>query len=146
MEQVLKYVTVFGGSMFKFIFGIVTGEATGMPVWLTVVLTVAGMMTSVVVFSHLGMEIRRRWMLRFRKVRPRFTRSNRRMVAIWSRYGLGGVAFLTPLLFSPIVGTILALSFGESPKRIVGAMFLSAIFWGTALTVGLHLFRHQFIS
>ncbi len=146
MEQVLKYVTVFGGSMFKFIFGIVTGEATGMPWWLTTVLTVAGMMTSVVVFSHLGIEIRRRWMERFRKVRPRFTRRNRRMVAIWSRYGLGGVAFMTPLLFSPIVGTILAVSFGESPRRIMGAMFLSAVFWGTALTVGIHLFRNHVIG
>ena len=137
--MLFKYGTVFFGSMFKFVFGPVTGQVAGLGMTETILLTIAGMMTSVVIFSLLGIRIRTAWHLRFKKKRAKFTPKNRRMVAMWGRFGLTGVAFLTPILLSPIVGTILAVSFGERPQRIMSAMLVSAVFWGVALTYFLHM-------
>ena len=137
MQLFIKYGTVFVGSMFKFIFGPLTGAAAGLATWETCLLTFGGMMTSVVIFSLAGTEARAAWVrqLRRRRRAPKaFTQRNRRLVRIWRRFGLRGVAFLTPLIFSPILGTILAVSFGEPPRRIVPAMFVSAMFWSMALT------------
>jgi hypothetical protein len=51
-----------------------------------------------------------------------------------------GVAVLTPVLFTPIGGTILANSFGETRKRIIFYMFVSSIVWGFALSILLSFF------
>jgi Putative small multi-drug export protein len=136
METFVKYCTVFFGSMFKFVFGPITGAASGLQLWETTLLTIGGMMMSVLIFSLLGQKARRGWIHHLRQKRPArmFTKANRRMVYIWQRFGLNGIAFLTPLILSPIVGTIVAVAFGEPPKRIVPAMLLSALFWGVALS------------
>jgi hypothetical protein len=44
-------------------------------------------------------------------------------------YGLLGVSLLTPVLFTPIGGTIVAASFGENRKRIFKYMLVSAVLW-----------------
>ena len=145
--MLVKYFTVFLGSMFKFIFGPVTGQASGLPMWVTCALTVAGMMTSVIIFAYIGGHLRTFWAARFgnkAKRKPKFTKASRRIVGIWARFGLGGVAFCTPLFFSPIVGTILAVSFGEPPRRIVPFMLVSAVFWGVALTYFFHTMSQLF--
>lgn len=129
--------------MFKFMFGPITGEFNGLPMWLTIPVSVAGMMTSVLVFSYIGEKLQQIWVTRFRPASKRFSKRNRIIVSVWGKFGLGGLAFLTPLLLSPMVGTILAVSFGESRKRILGAMFVSALFWGIALTVGIHAFGNR---
>jgi hypothetical protein len=61
-------------------------------------------------------------------------------VNIWRKYGLKGVAFFTPILLTPIGGTILAVSFGESKGKIFLYMLCSAIFWGIILSVAVHYF------
>jgi len=123
--------------MLKFMLGPIAGAVSGLGLWQTFGLTVFGMMTSVVLAAYLG-----QWLRAFVKTRlaPKlgksklFTRGNRRLVTNWNRYGLPGVAFMTPILLSPIGGTLLAVSFGETPRRIVPAMLASALFWGLALT------------
>ena len=139
IHMLFKYGTVFVGSMFKFVFGPVSGQMSGLGMTETILLTIAGMMTSVVIFSLLGLQIRTAWMRRFKTKRLKFTPKNRRIVAMWSKFGLPGVAFFTPILLSPIIGTILAVSFGEQPRRIMTAMFASAVFWGVALTYFFHV-------
>ena len=51
-------------------------------------------------------------------------------VSIWRKWGSFGVAFLTPVLFSPIVGTLLMVSLGEKKNRLISYMAFSAFFWG----------------
>ena len=53
------------------------------------------------------------------------------MVKLWRKRGMLGVAFLTPVLFSPIIGTMIAISFGEQKRNIIIKMLISAIFLGT---------------
>jgi len=130
-EEILKYFLVYLSSTFKFIGGPALGKVFNMHFILTSVLTVAGMMTSVYVFSSLFGKRIHLWLMRnFYKDRKLFSKKNRRTVKLWRAYGLKGVAFLTPVLFTPIGGTIVATSFGEGRNRIFKYMLISAIFWG----------------
>jgi hypothetical protein len=111
VTQVAKYVTVFLLSMVKFIGGPISGAAAGLT-WLeTFIFTVAGMMTSVLIFSLLGASAKQKLFNRLQGKKKLFTPRNRRLVKIWRKYGLKGVAFLTPVFFSPIIGTVMAAFF-----------------------------------
>ena len=135
ITQAAKYITVFLLSMVKFIGGPISGAAAGLT-WLeTFIFTVAGMMTSVLIFSLLGTTAKQKLFKRWQQKKKLFTPRNRRMVRTWRKYGLKGVAFLTPVFFSPIIGTVMAAAFGESKRRIFLYMLGSALFWGIIFSV-----------
>ncbi|MCC5944306.1 MAG: hypothetical protein JJT94_05175 [Bernardetiaceae bacterium] len=122
-------------SMFKFIVGPLIGVAIGLPVWITVLLTTAGMTISAFIFANFGILIREKLFYRFFS-RPRlFSRRTRRMVRIWRSYGIKGTAFLTPLIFSPIIGTLIAVSFGERKDKIITYMAISAFVWAVVFSL-----------
>ena len=129
MERFIDYLVVFAMSMFKFIFGCVGGAVRGFSYFETLIVTVFGMMTSVIIFTYFGIAIRNWFYIAFKKKRKIFSRRSRRLVKIWRKYGIIGVAFLTPLFFSPIGGTLIAVSFGERKERIFFHMFWSAVLW-----------------
>lgn len=58
-----------------------------------------------------------------------FSPKTRNIVRVWNKRGLIGIAFLTPILFSPVGGGLIAVSFGKDKKKIIFYMFLSACFW-----------------
>ena len=129
-----KYLSVYLASMFKFIGGPTIGIAFGLTFWETVIVTILGMMTSVVIISTFGSSFRM-WLDRiFRRNRKLFTKRNRRFVTLWQKYGLFGVSFLTPVVFSPIIGALLVNAFGGSKKKILTYMLISSIFWSLLLT------------
>ncbi|WP_291722319.1 hypothetical protein [Bernardetia sp.] len=134
MQRLIDYLVVFAMSMFKFIFGCVGGAVRGFSYFETVLITVLGMMTSVIIFTFFGISIRNWYFRNFRKKRKIFSKRSRNIVKIWRKYGIVGVAFLTPVIFSPIVGTIIAVSFGEDKKRIFFHMLWSATIWAMILS------------
>lgn len=136
LVNLLKYLSVYLVSMVKFLWGPLTGISLGLSYFETVLLTVAGMMTSVVVFSVIGKAVSEWYSRRQRaKQKPRFTKKNRRIVQVWTRFGISGVAFLTPLLLTPIFGTIVAALLGAPRKHIFIHMLWSAAFWSATLTL-----------
>lgn len=127
MEEILKYLSVYGLSGIKFIFGPTLGIAYGFHWVLTACLTAAGMMTTVYVFTYFGEQLRG-FVNRFRKKdRKLFTKRNRQFVRIWSKYGEMGVALVTPVLLMPIGGAILINALGGRKKKIIFWMWVSAI-------------------
>jgi hypothetical protein len=132
--HLLKFFAVYFTSMFKFVFGPVTGIFSGLTVVETAIAAVLGMMTSVVVFTFGGVALRDWWFSTFKNDRKLFSPKNRRMVKFWLKYGIKGVAFFTPVFFSPIVGTLLAVSFGENKIQIFKFMFISALFWAVTIS------------
>ncbi len=134
-----KYLTVYLVSMLKFIGGPTLGAAIGLSFIETVIMTVLGMMTSVVIVSFFGPGLRKWIIATFRKDQKVFTKRNRRVVTFWKKYGLFGISFLTPVLFSPILGTLVVYAFGGSKSRIIGYMLFSAIFWSFTLSKAFHL-------
>jgi len=141
--DILKYVSVFLLSMVKFFGGPLAGVSMGLSFGVTLALTVTGMMTSVLIFSWLGCTLSEWYAARCRlKQKPVFTKRSRNIVKIWQRFGMTGIAFLTPVLFSPIIGTIVATVLGVSQRKIILNMLWSALFWGVAFTFLIMQFRH----
>jgi len=139
----MKYLSVYLLSMFKFFGGPLAGVTMGLSFWMTLLLSVTGMMTSVFIFSQIGLMVSRWYVAKHRaKNKPVFTKKSRKIVRIWQRFGIQGIAFLTPVIFSPVIGTIMATVLGASQRHILLHMLWSAIFWGAAFTFALHELSH----
>ncbi len=140
LEEIVKILTVYLLTMLKFIAGPTLGYASGFSFLGTVLVTVAGTMSSVLLFTFLGAILRERVLNRFFRRKKIFTKRNRRFVFIWKKYGLIGVTFLTPLIFTPIGGTILLTSFGSPRGRIITWMFIWATIWAVIFSGAIYLF------
>ncbi|AHM60415.1 hypothetical protein D770_10790 [Flammeovirgaceae bacterium 311] len=134
----LKYLTVYLSSMVKFIAGPLAGVATGLSFWESALFSILGMMTTVLLLTLLGPGIRL-WVHKIiGRKRKLFTPNTRRFVKIWKRWGIFGVSFLTPLIFSPIGGALLVNTFSGDRQKIILSMLVSAVFWGLVLSGILH--------
>lgn len=130
-------ITLFGIyfiSLFKFIAGPVLGSAAGYSPIEIIIVTVLGMMSSVALFTFLGSKLKRAYQSKFGKPKKVFTKKSRQVVSIWSKYGELGIAFFTPLLLTPIGGTLILVSFGTKKRKIFSYMLLSALFWAVILS------------
>ena len=58
-----------------------------------------------------------------------FTKSNRRVIRIKHRFGLTGIAILTPIFLSIPIGAFLAERFYKDKKKVIIYLSISAIFW-----------------
>lgn len=63
-----------------------------------------------------------------------FTRRNRKIVSVWQNFGLFGLAFLTPIILSIPIGTVVANNYVKSRKKIFFFMFCSLLFWSVLMT------------
>jgi len=133
MPDYVKFLEVAALSMFKFLFAPFLGAKVGLNMWTTWAACLIGMNLSVFLFSFFGQKIKKFWATLFpSKSQKLFSQKSRRVVSIWAKYGLYGIAFLTPPLFTPPVGSLIAASFGEPRQRIVLFMLISSLIWGTA--------------
>ncbi len=144
LEEILKAIPVYLASMIKFIFGPLAGYGAKLQLVTTIVATVGGMMTVVIAFTYFGSWLRSTLLKRFFTNKKLFTKRSRRFVVLWKKYGLVGVAVLTPLLLTPIGGTILAVSSGSPKGKIIIYMLISACFWGITLSVATYFFGRTF--
>lgn len=130
IESILTWAGIYFLCWFKFISGPVLGSAAGYSVFETIMVTVAGMMSSVFLFTILGKKIRDTfYSIRPKKKKAVFTKKNRNIVRLWSKYGEIGIALFTPILLTPIGGTLIMVSFGVKKKNIFTHMFWSACLW-----------------
>jgi len=141
IQELLKYLTVIALSTFKFVAGPIAGVGFGFNIVLTSLSTFTGMMISVILFTSFNKQIQS-FTKRFlqKKEKKVFTKKSRKFVKIWNKYGLKGVAFLTPLLLTPIGGTLVANSFSSNKREIIQYMAISGLLWSFALTTLLFYF------
>jgi len=138
-----KFLSIVLLTMLKFIAGPTLGYASGFSLFMTILMTVTGMMCSVVLFTFLGKLLKEKVLDRIFVRRKKFTSRNRRFIRVWKKFGLTGVAFLTPIIFTPIGGTLLLTSFGSPRRKILLSMLLSAIFWAVVFSTVIHFFGDQ---
>lgn len=142
-EEILKAIPVYLSSMLKFILGPVGGYAAGLSMLTTILATVAGMMTVVLGFAFFGDWIREKVLNRFLKKKNASSERNRKLVTIWRKYGIAGVAALTPIVLTPIGGTLLAISFGTPRDKLIIYMFLSAAVWAVLFSGLIYFFGNE---
>ena len=87
------------------------------------------------------LEIHYEYIEKEEKDRLLFTPKNRKLVRIWRKYGLAGIAFLTPVILSIPIGTIIANSLESNRKKVILYMFFSVLFWSVTMTSIFELFH-----
>src|SRR5690349_21053578 len=146
-EEIIKTITlVYFPSMLKFIFGPIAGYTAGLNLVSTVLGTVAGTMTIVLLFTFFGDFMRKHVLSRLMTNRKRFSERNRKFITVWKKYGIAGVAALTPLVLTPIGGTILAVSFGTPRDKLIVYMFISASVWALIFTATIYFFGNEVLN
>lgn len=68
-----------------------------------------------------------------KKKKKTFTKKNRIIVKIKSKYGLYGIALLTPVFFSIPIGCFLAARFYHSHKKNITVLLGAVLFWSLLL-------------
>ncbi len=144
--EILKGISIFLLTMLKFIAGPTLGYAAGFSFLTTVLITISGMMASVVLFTYLGAYLRERVLRRFFRRKRVFSPKTRRFVTIWKKYGISGIAFLTPLILTPIGGTIVLTSFGSPRRAILMTMLFSAVIWSLVFVSLIYAFGTVFLE
>ena len=143
--MIIKYLMVVLSSSIKFIGGPLVGVSSNLNTLEIAFFTMLGMMCTVSLLSYFGNFLRKNVFSTILKRRKRFTPKNRRIVILWRRYGLHGIAFLTPIVLTPPIGTLIAVSFGEEPLKIISFMWISAIFWAILLSTTFKLLSERLV-
>jgi uncharacterized membrane protein len=134
----VKYLSVALASTLKFFGGPITGVILKLN-WLeTALCSAVGMMLSVVLLTYAGKGVQQ-LVKQYKKTPPkRFSKSNRMAIRIWKKFGIIGIAFLTPPLFTPLFGPLLAVAFRVPRTSIFLWMSISAVVWGLAVSYVAH--------
>ncbi len=106
---------------------------------LAILSSCAGSVFGTIVFTYLSAGLLKWWdKLKdkwFTSKHPKkiFTKSNRRVIRIKNRFGLTGIAILTPIFLSIPIGSFLAERFYKDKKKVITYLSISAILWSISL-------------
>lgn len=148
MELVLEVLSVFAMSMVKFAFAqlMATGLGFGfLPTWL---ISSLGGCTGVLVFFYgSGWFMERAAQRKQRRAaagkapKRAFTRANRTIVRVKGSQGLSGLAFLTPVIISIPIGSVLAAKYFRHDRRTLPVLLAAVVTWGLLLSAFWHYFQ-----
>ncbi|MFD2033176.1 hypothetical protein ACFSKL_00155 [Belliella marina] len=137
ISYLLKFLAIYFTCLFKFVAGPILGSAAGYSLVEIVLVTVAGMMTTVFFITYLGDWVKANWNVKVTKKKNKFSKKNRRIVKVWQKFGPIGIAAITPILLTPIGGTIIMSAFRVEKRKVFTYMFLSSLIWALALGVSI---------
>lgn len=137
MDEFWKIFSVFLTSLFGF--GKVSVPSAvalfDFNFWKVMSITCSGGITGAILFTNVSAMLMKWWhnakMRYFRNHRhPKvFTKSNRRIIRIKKRFGIWGIALVTPLGLSMPVGTFIAERFYKDKKKVILVFSAAVIFW-----------------
>ncbi len=145
-QEILNAIPVVVSSMLKFILGPIIGNAERLHLITTILATILGMMTAVVAFTYFGDWIRTRVIDRFWPHRKKLKVQNPKLAEFWKKFGLAGIACFTPIILTPIGGTLLAVSGGNPKRKIILYMLISASVWSVIFTLGIHFLGKEILQ
>ncbi len=132
----LKYLSVYFSSMLKFILGPILGAEEGLTIIETSLFTFLGSLSIIVLIVLIG-EPARKWLAKRAKKKKNyrvFTKGRRRTIRFYRRFRMAGIAFLTPLILTPIGGAVIAVAFGVKKPTIIFHMVWANLFWAGILS------------
>jgi len=112
--------------------GVPSGFAAGFSTLEVMLYTAIGGVIGVFFFMYFASSTKKAylWFLKKRGITPRkFTKTNRFIVRIKQRFGLYGLAFITPPLISVPVGAIIVATIYKNKIRAFTFMVAGVLFW-----------------
>ena len=141
MHNWFSSLLVLLGSTFKFSMGSLTAIFYNLGLAGSLANIIGGTI-GIVIFTYLGDFIQSYFIKHFPNYFGRkFTRSNRFLVRVKQKFGLGGIAAFTPIILSIPVGVLFALALTNDKKKIMFSMMVSMLFWATVLFLPYYLFN-----
>lgn len=127
--SMVVYTSVFFLSMLKFLVALLTAAANpNFGFWEVVLPAGLGALASVGVYTFFGTELNQWFRRKMKRKRTMSFSRRRRLYTMWKKYGLIGVSFLS-IVLSPMISVGIAVSFQESPRKIIFWNGVSIIFW-----------------
>ena len=147
MLKLSEYLAVAVAATIKFVGGPIAGVAFNLKWWETTLFSAIGMMITVILVIY-GGGFLGNLIQKFRSEKPRkiSSKTTRIGVKVKSKLGLWGIALLTPFIFTPIVGSFLALNFRFKKSEIVWKMLLCALFAGFIQTCFFYFMKIWFLQ
>jgi hypothetical protein len=141
MGKLLSDILVLFGSTLKFSVGTLTAIVYNLGIAGSIANIIGGTI-GIVIFTYLGDFIQSYLVKRFPTYFNRkFTRTNRFLVTVKQKFGLGGIAVCTPIILSIPVGVLLALTLTHDKKKVMFSMIVSMLFWASVLFLPYYLFN-----
>jgi len=135
LSSSVKFAMTFPLAVFQFKFSFAE----------TVLWTNIGGVIGIYFFAFLSDKLIAWWQKKFRKKKKQavagesrkkiFTKKNRRIVNIKQRYGLPGIALITPLLLSIPVGTFLMVRYYQRSRFKFVALIASNMIWSIIYSI-----------
>jgi len=117
-----KYITFGTWCMMKYMVGIGMGVALGIPFLDFFLISGFSGSIGITFYTIFGQKLLRWWNKGKDIEAPSGWKKK-----VWDKFGIIGVAILTPPLLSQVIGTSLALAFGTPKLKII--IYLSASIW-----------------
>tara|TARA_B100000900_G_C20411539_1_gene647030 strand:+ start:151 stop:579 length:429 start_codon:yes stop_codon:yes gene_type:complete len=136
--HILEAISVFFMSFVKFFLAIPLAFTFDFSFWQTFLITCFGGILGVLFFAQFRKVILKIYYKLFPyepKVRKKRSLKNVLAIKTAKKYGLFGIAFLTPILFSIPLGTFLALHFFPNKKKTLPILIASVLGWSFILTL-----------
>jgi uncharacterized membrane protein len=138
-----KAIPILLLSAFKFLPCPSLAVVLGFNFWQTMLITVPGGILGVVFFflsANFLMDrskARKAKKLQEGNLEPirKFTWLNKSLVKVKKRFGMVGIAILTPAFLSIPLGSIVMAKFFKHNKMALPVLMVSVVFWGVVLTV-----------
>jgi hypothetical protein len=105
--------------------------------WESLLFGVSSGTFGIIVFMYLSSGILAAWnwfkrktgLFKRKKPRKIFSKKSRRWVKVKTRYGLFGIAAITPFILSIPIGCFIAMRYYKNKKKVFLYLFLSVVFW-----------------
>jgi len=144
MQSFLEILGVFLLSSVKFgIGGVPAAVFANFPFFKAMLVTVSGGIAGTIFFVYLSswLDARLRRNAQ-KKVRKKFTLTNKMVVYVKKYFGLLGLSIITPLILSIPLGAFLAVRYYHDKGKVIRYMSVSIILWAVALFWVYHSFRN----
>ena len=137
---IVQYITVLFLGGVKFFLAVPLAVQYNFSFWQTFILTCFGGVLGVIIFTYFRKIILKLYYKLFpqtRKKNQKKKSSFRKKIAVKTakKYGLFGIAILTPIFLSIPLGTFIALHLFPDKKKTLPMLFASVLGWSFILTL-----------
>jgi hypothetical protein len=149
-SEILSFLSIVGISILKYLFGLIAALHSSSNVFLSMSANIIGGFLSTLFYLHLGSYLKHKfiyWKYYSKGLKPKiFTRKNRKLVRFRNKFGLLGIAAISPTIITMSVGIPLALSLTDNKKKIFIYFALSCFIWTSVVFLIYLSFGVQFLE